>query len=126
MGLSLSADISPKRWPYPTVAVTVVIMAITLMPGRAVLDLGFSGIDLVVHLVMFGAWGFWATMDLFTTSWYRIVGFGLLLAATTEILQIAVPGRYFSWWDVLADALGVVLGVTLGRWWLKVRRTGRR
>jgi VanZ family protein len=64
-------------------------------------------------------------VDLLTIGWYRIVGLGLLLAATTEILQIAVPGRYFSWWDLLADALGVVLGVTLARWWLKVRRTGQ-
>lgn len=87
--------------------------------------MGISGSDLVVHLMVFGAWGYWATVDLLTIGWYRIVGLGLLLAGTTEILQIAVPGRYFSWWDLLADALGVVLGVTLARWWLKVRRTGQ-
>lgn len=38
-----------------------------------------------------------------TTLWTALIGFGLMM----EVLQIPVPGRTFSWLDLVADATGI-------------------
>lgn len=40
------------------------------------------------------------------------VGYGI----SDELHQLAVPGRYASVWDGLADAIGATIGVSLA-WW---------
>jgi len=79
---------------------------------------GFSGIDLLVHITIFGLW---ATAAMWESGRpWTVWLWGLALAIATETIQILIPGRGFSWWDLVFDALGVALGIALGRY---ARRT---
>lgn len=104
-----------RRWPFVTAAVTAAILVVTLIPGRAVPAVGFSGMDLLIHLAVFGAWGAAVGSELRTARVAALIGVGAVFALATELLQIAIPGRAFSWWDLLADIAGVSLGVLLAR-----------
>jgi VanZ family protein len=41
--------------------------------------------------------------------------FGLIFSWLTEILQIVVEGRTFDYTDIIADALGLAIGLLIGR-----------
>jgi VanZ family protein len=32
-----------------------------------------------------------------------------------EVHQIFIPGRYFDWWDLVADAIGSLIGILLAK-----------
>lgn len=77
--------------------------------------MGFSGMDLLVHVTVFGLWGFAVGWELPNRQVWALVVLGVGLAVCTEVLQIAVPGRAFSWWDLLADGTGALIGVAAAR-----------
>jgi VanZ family protein len=58
--------------------------------------------------------------------WWRVRWWWALLAlgVVTEGLQAWVPGRSPSGADVLADALGLVLGVAVSWWFLRDGQRG--
>lgn len=112
---SLKADSTRGRWPYVSIVVTALILLVTLIPGRAVPDVGFSGIDLVVHVSVFGLWGAATGWELPHVGFGVLLGAGVALAVVTEVTQIMVPGRAFSWWDLVADTLGASVGLLLAR-----------
>jgi VanZ family protein len=33
-----------------------------------------------------------------------------------EIHQIYIPGRYFDWWDLLADVVGGIIGILIAKY----------
>lgn len=45
----------------------------------------------------------------------------LLLAwgAAIELIQTRIPGRDGSWGDLLADAVGLAVGLAVARWWMR-------
>ncbi|MEA3315916.1 MAG: VanZ family protein [Campylobacterota bacterium] len=47
----------------------------------------------------------------------------LLFAIQIEIVQYFIPGRYFSLLDIVADGVGIVLGMIIVRVLLKIRLT---
>ncbi len=70
----------------------------------------FSGSDLVAHLVLFGvptalAWWLWP-------KWW-IIAVAVLYAPASELLQLFVPHRSSESADMVADLLGVALGLVL-------------
>ena len=105
-------------------AVTVLVsLAVLFAPSGGVPDAP-AGVDKGVHVVLFGALaltGRWAGVR-------AVVLAGLLVAygAVSEVLQATTPlERSGSLADLLADVVGVVLG--LGAWALgdRPRRAGR-
>ena len=80
-------------------------------------DLQVGSSDKLVHGALFALCGYTAmrAWDRSAESWLYILfalsGFG----AVTEILQLAVPGRAASAGDLLADVLGALAGIALGR-----------
>jgi len=82
------------------------------------IDVGISNFDKFLHDLEFGGLGFLLAMGIFRTlqqsaklkigvSW----GAGLVLGALDEFHQSFVPGRQSDVFDLLADAVGIALGV---------------
>lgn len=67
---------------------------------------------------MFGAWAMAVYYD-FTIRGLRYVWAfigGLVFSLITEIVQIFIEGRTFDWSDMVADAIGLIAGLTIGAW----------
>lgn len=54
--------------------------------------------------------------------WYIIFALLLVYAVLTEVLQIFIPGRSASVWDLMADVLGIGAGVGFAVMYLRKRR----
>ena len=79
-------------------------------------NFGFHLSDKILHFIVFGALGLLMARG-FKNAKNRIVNenyisFALLTCILYGIIdefhQYFVPGRYFSWWDWVADILGVI------------------
>lgn len=87
------------------------------------------------HILIFGALGFCLLFCL--KSWFPETKIpwllfwslliGILYGASDELHQSFVPARSAEWHDVLVDAIGVILGVLLAFWAMKLleRRASR-
>jgi VanZ family protein len=107
------------RYCWPAILWSLIILIVTLIPGEAVPEVGIFGIDKVVHFALFGMvmllssiglkkWNditSSSTKPFLLTALYSI-GLGILI----EILQLFVPGRSFSFADMIANSVGVGLG----------------
>lgn len=90
------------------------------------------GNDKLGHFLAYGSLAFWTLLSFYKRTFSNspilillVVMYGLLM----ELGQLFVPGRTFSWLDLLANTLGAVLGFILFRilrkWVLKVlKKTG--
>ena len=90
-----------------------------------------SFFDKVAHLLEFAALAFLLSLGYFTslrsslkTKVLLIFVSGLILGALDEIHQSFVPGRQSDPWDVIADILGIALGIFL-YWYLAEKRKSR-
>jgi VanZ family protein len=105
-----------SSWLAPSFALAVVIGALTLMP-QPVAPMGPQWIDKLYHLLAFAAL-------VFPTGFLRpkrLVAAGVLAlfyGAAIELIQPAV-GRSGELGDLLADGIGILVGIALG---LAVRR----
>lgn len=76
-----------------------------------------SGIplDKVVHVSLFFVCGalFVRGWSFLRQRWYLLCGLLLLFGVLTELIQRYVPGRSASVGDLVADAVGILLGVGL-------------
>lgn len=93
------------------------------LPGRAVPDAGFPGADKLVHVVVYAVLGGLCARPLRRTPWGQQRPWTSIAAATAvatmygvtdEIHQMFVPQRAADAWDLAADAVGGVVGATLG------------
>lgn len=89
-----------------------------MVPGPAVPDVGFDGIDLLAHLGLFGAWGAAVVWE-WAPRWWALLVVGVAFAVGTEALQTVAIQRTFSWSDIAADLVGITVGAGLA---LLVRR----
>lgn len=101
-----------RRWPWATSLTTLVILGALMMPGPAVPDVGFDGIDLLAHLCLFGAWGAAVVWE-WAPRWWVLLVVGLAFAVGTEALQTVAVQRTFSLSDIVADLVGITLGAGL-------------
>ena len=106
----------PRFWRIADVLVLVLVLTSAMSPdiwpwGRN------SGLRLVsdklLHGITFALLALWYTGQYSRTSYARLaaalVGFGALI----ELCQFVVPYRTAEWGDLLADAIGVAVGMTL-------------
>lgn len=98
--------------------VSVLILIAVLIPGSDLPNVDFVGFDKVVHIGMFGAWAMAVYYDFSVRGLRHVWAFiaGLAFSLFTEIVQLFVEGRTFDWSDMVADAIGLILGLTIGAW----------
>jgi VanZ family protein len=110
-----------------------VIIVLCVLPGDELPSIDFWELnieDKLAHTAVFGVLGFlmvWgeqhrkATARLSKVSLLSIVFFACALGVLTELVQgLYIPTRYASFSDVLADALGAMLGTILAPWVLRI------
>jgi hypothetical protein len=87
---------------------------------------GPRGSDKMAHFVAYGllafllAWTISARRRLSTFTYAGLLMACLAYALVDELAQIPIPGRVADVWDVLADAVGAVLGLSAHRVWQHV------
>ena len=113
---------------YATLLVSVLIIIAVLTPGGNLPDVRIGGYDKLIHMAMFLVWALAVLYDFGTKPFARRFLFlciGVAFSALTEILQIMIEGRSFDVNDVIADILGLIIGLLAGgpvvRWLSSVR-----
>ena len=101
---------------YATALASLLIIIAVLIPGKDLPDVNIGGYDKLIHMAMFAGWALAVRYD-FDRSLNVFIVFaaGLAFSAITEVLQILVEGRSFDIYEMAADAVGLVLGLWLGR-----------
>jgi VanZ family protein len=107
-------------WLVLSLGLAVTIAVLTLMP-QVELPAGPPGIDKLYHVVAFAALAF-PTALLRPERWRSAGCLAILYGGIIEIIQPAF-GRSADISDLLADALGVTVGILLG---LAARRILKR
>lgn len=104
-----------------TILVTILILVAVLLPGSKIPSVGFQGIDKLAHFTLFYLWSLAIRFD-FGSGFKWLVGFlaGLTFSYLTEVLQLLVEGREYDYYDVLADAIGLGIGLLTGAFALKI------
>jgi len=106
--------LDPRLWRVLFVMMTMAVCYLAIVPAPPTLDTGW---DKSNHLLAFGALAFAASLSGTPGArWQATAALGLLaFGGLIEALQAALPLRQASLADLLADALGIVVGLTLAR-----------
>jgi VanZ family protein len=107
------------RYFWPASLWTIIILVLTLMPGKAIPDVGFFNADKLVHFFVFGLL---MVLTSYAIAKMKVVRgtpdnpmmisfiYSVALGIAIEVLQQFVPGRSFSVADMIANTIGVTLG----------------
>jgi VanZ family protein len=95
--------------------VSVLIVIAVLIPGSSIPDVEFIGVDKFVHIAMFSSWAIAIGYDFPSTRPWLVFILGLGFSIFTEFLQLFIEGRSFDFYDMIADAGGLLLGLILIR-----------
>ena len=100
-----------RTWAWLWAAQLLVVGIAALSPGEIAPTLSPS--DKLDHLFAFAVLAATGVLALRRQASSLLVVAALLLAygGFIELAQMHIPGRYGDWGDVLADALGVALGI---------------
>lgn len=108
------------RWRLASLALLIVVLAATLMPAIWFWDdrlkalSWIQGVDKWIHGVTFLALSLWFC-GMYRRDAYWRIGVGLLaFGLFIEVCQRMVSYRTAEWFDVAADAAGIVVGLTIG------------
>lgn len=101
------------RWLLLALLLVVCWLAFTPVPPPSV-DTGW---DKSNHLLAFGTLALCAERGFGAAAWRRIVAGLLGYGVFIELVQLQIPGRSSEAADVLADALGIALGLLLAAAW---------
>ncbi len=110
------------KWRLPFFLWTLIILFLTWYPKVEIPDLGINAEDKVAHIAVFLLWGIlmlrmlnrYEINDLSGAVKLVIVS-GTLFAIVDESIQGLIPGRYFTFYDMLANAAGVWLSPLIFR-----------
>ncbi|HEY1053962.1 VanZ family protein [Emticicia fontis] len=106
---------------YSAIFISTLLFLLFSMPTRGISrTMVSSGIkvngylDKVAHFVAFAAWAF-CWQFVFKNYWQTFL-IGIVYGILLEVWQDKLPGKYrrtFSWYDGLADGLGVIAGLLM-------------
>ena len=107
------------------VLIGAIMPAVWLWPDRRSIAAWFGGIDKWAHAIAFATLAVWFAGQYRPRSYWRIavglLAYGLLI----ELIQRSLSYRSAEWHDVVADVVGIALGLLLaatgvGGWSLRV------
>jgi VanZ family protein len=106
------------RYLWPAIGWSITILILTLIPGKELPDVQVVGIDKVVHVLIFAPLMTLTAFGLVKSSQHLRISHPVLVAflfscafgIMIELIQPFVPGRSFSFLDILANTVGVGLG----------------
>jgi VanZ family protein len=120
------------RYSWPALVWLLIVLVLTLIPGPAIPDVGFSfRIDKIVHFFLFGIQMVLTAYALEKHTLLRgapaqpiLVSaiFSIAAGIGIEFLQRFVPGRSFSVLDMVANTIGVGIGYYVFRYLKKRNR----
>jgi VanZ family protein len=120
------------RYSWPALVWLLIVLVLTLIPGPAIPDVGFSfRIDKIVHFFLFGIQMVLTAYALEKHTLSRgapahpilvSVIFSIAAGVGIEFLQRFVPGRSFSVFDMVANTIGVGIGYYVFRYLKKHNR----
>ena len=100
---------------YPTLLWTLTILVLCSMPSEHI-PLTESISDKVAHFAVFGFWSFLALW--YKPNYLKVGILGITFGLLIECIQKSLPEsfhRSFDWIDLVADSIGVILGlITFG------------
>jgi VanZ family protein len=114
----------------PALVWAAVIFVLSSFPGSAYPPTDLVNADKLVHVAIYGVLGALCARGLargwtFGASMVVVAaGAAALYGLTDELHQWFVPGRNADWRDVVADAVGALLGATVMGLWVRRRRRG--
>ena len=86
------------------------------IPGDSVPSILALSWDKLLHVFeysIFGVLGYRAYKNKYKYVAIIISAFGIIFGCLDEIWQSFIPGRHPSYYDVIADGIGVILGVII-------------
>ncbi len=96
---------------------SLLIVVLCLIPGQDVPKVDIVGVDKIAHFALFAVFAIVWRRRARPAGLFIILLSGLLLAVGTEILQGALSwGRQPDPFDVLANTLGLVVGLAIAKW----------
>lgn len=100
-----------KNNSFPAITWTILILLACSWPGSNLPEAPIVGFDKVVHVGLFAGFTFlW--LFRYPKQQTRIIILGISYGVFIEIYQKYTPlNRSFDWWDILADSVGVLVGV---------------
>jgi len=107
------------------VAVATVVLVASLVPGSGGGAVALAGVDKLLHGVGYAVLAVTALVAIRARTGRASLGVVLLatvFGGIVELLQGPVPGRSASLLDLVADAVGAVVGAA--GWWLFGSNTG--
>ena len=102
---------------YPKIQFLLYLFLILIgssVPGRSVPTVFALTWDKLLHLIEYfflGILGYRAYENKYKYITIVISMFGIVFGCIDEIWQLFIPGRNPSYYDVIADGIGVILGV---------------
>lgn len=120
-----------RNWRVASAILLLFVLAMTLMPAvwfwpdRQIFVAWFIDVDKWLHAVTFVFLALWFAGQYRARSYWRI-GVGLILfGMLIEGCQRLVTYRSSDWFDIAADAAGIIVGLTIamagiGGWSLRV------
>ena len=103
---------------YPKIQFFLYLLLILIgssIPGKSVSAIFTPSWDKLLHVTeyfLLGVLGYRAFGKMNKNITIIISVFGILFGCFDEMWQSFIPGRYPSYYDVIADGIGVILGVT--------------
>lgn len=106
-----------KRWRIASVVLLIAVLFATLMPAVWFIDnrvqalSWFRGVDKWLHGIVFFTLALWFAGMVRRNAYWRVAIGLLAFGIGIEICQRMVGYRSAEWYDVAADAAGIVIGL---------------
>ena len=103
----------------------VATLADVLVPLGVPFDVGYTVLEFVANIALFAPLGVLLSLAWSRLPWWAVTLVGAALSCVIELVQIALPTRFSTVSDVVANTLGTLIGVLLVRVLRRMRAATR-
>ncbi|PWC05839.1 hypothetical protein DCE94_00575 [Agromyces badenianii] len=79
-------------------------------------------VEFLANIALFVPMGVLLALAFPTLSWWVVLAVGCLATIGIELVQLALPTRYSTLSDIIANTTGTALGLLLLSWWARARQ----